>query len=253
MKYHLARGEEQLGTFSDLEVSSGLRNGQFLRSDLCWTDGMQEWMTLGDHLKELGVDVEVVEASAPPAAPPLPREDARQDNSVEQETATRGQRLAAWFIDVMMVMIPSLIMLATLMDEAFTNELRSLQQDPQAAMQALQRQIDKVIASGNPTLLALNWFMNILMIANVVMLTVRGQTVGKLLIGIHIVRFSDGARAGFLKAVLLRGMLFGILAFLPVVGPFLLISDSLMIFRKDRRCLHDLVADTKVVRRQQRS
>ena len=33
------------------------------------------------------------------------------------------------------------------------------------------------------------------------------------------------------------------------VGLALLMADSLMIFRKDRRCLHDLVADTLVTKR----
>ena len=63
MKYHLARGEEQLGTFNDLDVSAGLREGRFKPTDLCWAEGMPEWRTLGSHLQELNP-----EGGAPPTA-----------------------------------------------------------------------------------------------------------------------------------------------------------------------------------------
>lgn len=74
----------------------------------------------------------------------------------------------------------------------------------------------------------------------------RGQTIGKLVFGIRIVR-SDGRRAEFLRLVLLRDGFSYALRWVPVVGLFLSLLDALMIFRSDRRCLHDLVADTIVV------
>jgi uncharacterized RDD family membrane protein YckC len=52
--------------------------------------------------------------------------------------------------------------------------------------------------------------------------------------------------------VLLRSLLPIFVLFLPHVGPFLLIADVLLIFRSDRRCLHDFIADTRVVRRPQK-
>jgi uncharacterized RDD family membrane protein YckC len=95
----------------------------------------------------------------------------------------------------------------------------------------------------------MSWVIVILMIVNIVLLGVRGQSIGKLLLGIHIVRAQDGSRAGFLKAVLLRWVLFAIIESVRILGPVLMVGDVLLIFRKDRRCLHDLVADTLVTKR----
>jgi hypothetical protein len=39
-----------------------------------------------------------------------------------------------------------------------------------------------------------------------------------------------------------------VLRLVPILGAIFWITDSLFIFRADRRCLHDLMAGTKVVR-----
>ena len=78
MKYHLARGEEQLGTFNDLDVSAGLREGRFKPSDLCWAEGMPEWLSLGAHLQELNPEYAVPPIPEPPALTAL-RAEVRQD------------------------------------------------------------------------------------------------------------------------------------------------------------------------------
>jgi uncharacterized RDD family membrane protein YckC len=35
---------------------------------------------------------------------------------------------------------------------------------------------------------------------------------------------------------------------IPIFGLFFVLADTLMIFRADRRCLHDLMAGTRVVK-----
>lgn len=81
-------------------------------------------------------------------------------------------------------------------------------------------------------------------------LAVRGQTLGKRLFGIEIVD-SLGASAGFLRALLLRSWVFGILVslangFLGGLGGLLPLVDVLPIFGSERRCLHDYLAGTWV-------
>ena len=71
-------------------------------------------------------------------------------------------------------------------------------------------------------------------------------SLGKQWLGLRIVRV-DGSRATFVRAVLLRMLLPWLLAWIPFVGWFLLPVDWLVIFREDCRCLHDLIAGTKVV------
>ncbi len=247
MKYHLARGEDQLGTFNDLDLSAGLRNGRFLPTDLCWTEGMREWQALGPYMKEVAVEtgVDVIE---PPAISAL-REEVRQDQARQHELASLGQRFAAKLIDWAMLLVPLFVMLMAMMDAGFEAEIRALQNDPTAMMDALQRQIDKMQTAGNPTVLAMSWLVVILMFSNIVLLTVRGQSIGKLITGIQIVRSADGSKAGFLKAVLLRWFLFAIIESIRFIGPVMMFANILLIFRKDRRCMHDLVADTKVIKK----
>jgi len=79
------------------------------------------------------------------------------------------------------------------------------------------------------------------------MLTVRGQTVGKRLLGIRIVRVQDDANPGFVHAVLLRSFVPILIRAIPVFGLGFWLVDVGCIFRADKRCLHDLIAGTKVV------
>jgi uncharacterized RDD family membrane protein YckC len=84
-------------------------------------------------------------------------------------------------------------------------------------------------------------------IVQIWMLTVRGQTVGKRLLGIRIVRVEDDANPGFAHTVLLRSVIPVILRAIPVFGLGFWLVDVACIFRTDKRCLHDLIAGTKVV------
>ncbi len=73
-----------------------------------------------------------------------------------------------------------------------------------------------------------------------------GQTLGKKLAGIRIADL-DGRLPDFGKVVLLRYLPISVVSQVPVVGTFLPMVDVLFIFRGDRRCVHDLLAGTKVV------
>jgi uncharacterized RDD family membrane protein YckC len=253
MKYHLARGEEQLGTFNDLDVSAGLREGRFKSTDLCWAEGMPEWQTLKSHLQEVNPEAVVAPSVEPPAITAL-RAEVKQDQVTRVELASLGQRLAAKLIDFVLLVVPLWVILTMFFDPAFVEEVQKLQNDPTAVMSAMQKRAEQVQASGDVKLAAMSLIFDVTLIVNVVLLTLRGQTVGKLCLGIQVVRSPEGTRAGFIKAVLLRSMLFFILIFagslsLGGIGLALLLTDSLLIFRKDRRCLHDLIADTLVTKR----
>jgi uncharacterized RDD family membrane protein YckC len=91
----------------------------------------------------------------------------------------------------------------------------------------------------------------VIVVANIVLLVRHGQTIGKRLVGIRIVR-PDGSRAGFWRIFLLRSLLISLvsrmlLAMHPLLSAAFVLTDVLMIFGADRRCLHDVVADTLVV------
>jgi uncharacterized RDD family membrane protein YckC len=77
-------------------------------------------------------------------------------------------------------------------------------------------------------------------------LSTYGQTLGKRMLKIRIVR-SSGEPASFVRLAVVRYILFGVLNIIPVVGPFIGFADTVSIFRSEKRCLHDLLADTVVV------
>ena len=77
-----------------------------------------------------------------------------------------------------------------------------------------------------------------------ILVTRTGQTIGKRLMGTRIVNYPDDAPVGFLQAVVLRMWIATAIATLVPFGPIL---DALFIFGPERRCLHDVLARTRVV------
>ena len=80
-----------------------------------------------------------------------------------------------------------------------------------------------------------------------VLLTSQGQTLGKKIMGIRIVRWEDGGNPGFVGAFLMRAFVPGLIYAVPLLGFLFWLTDCSYIFRDDRRCIHDLMAGTKVV------
>jgi len=80
-----------------------------------------------------------------------------------------------------------------------------------------------------------------------VSLSSTGQTVGKRMMQLRVVNFSDASNPGFVKAVLVRWWLPTLICPIPYLGRVFWLADGLFVFKKDRRCLHDLMAGTKVV------
>jgi uncharacterized RDD family membrane protein YckC len=83
--------------------------------------------------------------------------------------------------------------------------------------------------------------------AQVILLSTRGQSLGKILFKIRIVTL-DGRPAGFLRGFLLRSLLAFIIGVSSSLGRLYLIVNVLFIFRDERRCLHDFIAGTRVVK-----
>ena len=74
----------------------------------------------------------------------------------------------------------------------------------------------------------------------------KGQTIGKNLMDIAIVDM-EGKQIGLLNIVGKRIIPMVVVAYIPFIGPFISTFDYLFVFRKDKRCLHDLIAGTQVV------
>lgn len=81
---------------------------------------------------------------------------------------------------------------------------------------------------------------------NLYLLAERGQTIGKMVLKVRIVR-TTGEKASLGRILFLRMAPMNILSAIPYLGVLLSLIDALMIFGEERRCLHDHFADTVVV------
>ncbi|SFN47812.1 Uncharacterized membrane protein YckC, RDD family [Formivibrio citricus] len=86
-----------------------------------------------------------------------------------------------------------------------------------------------------------------LLIYNLVLIHRNGQTIGKRLLKIKVVR-SDGSRCSVARYFFMRYLITAILGAIPFLGVVISLVDPLLIFRESRKCLHDEIADTIVVK-----
>lgn len=98
------------------------------------------------------------------------------------------------------------------------------------------------------------WWVFVLAVASYLILNGRGlaqsgQTLGKRLFGIAVVRADALTPAPFWKLICVRAPFFPLL-FVVIYPPLIVLPllDLLPMFGKSRRCLHDRVAGTRVVR-----
>lgn len=205
--------------------------------------GTEDWRRLGDFPEFAGpggTPPVIGEATSnPTASATAPVADAPVTPGLQ--LADRLVRLGAWFIDnviAFLLMLPGAIVLGA-----------------SVILSLLRNQGDfSGIDMGRLLLgsLLLGVGGLVLLIVQVWLLTTRGQTIGKRILGIRIVGYLDNENAGFVRAVLLRAVVPGIvsfvLGFLPPLGFIFFLVDSCFIFRADQRCVHDLIAGTKVVK-----
>jgi len=70
-----------------------------------------------------------------------------------------------------------------------------------------------------------------------------GQSIAKKIVGIKVIR-TDGSPASLGRVFWLRNVVNGLISIVPLYG----LIDALFIFHDSRRCLHDKIADTIVVK-----
>lgn len=174
------------------------------------------------------------ETENPYAAPTAHVSDVVSDTRLE--LASRATRLGAFLLDNALMLGPTFVLLFYIGFSA-------------AAQRA---DLSKVTTSMSGMFMLIGLILIVVAIVNLVFLYNSGQTIGKRWLGIKIVRL-DGSRCGLARILFLRSMPLGILGgvlnrVVPPLGYLVSVGDGLFIFRDDRRCLHDLIADTKVVK-----
>lgn len=175
------------------------------------------------------IDKEVYKEEAEALLNEIKRKQQQAPFEKKEMLADRGDRLFASLLDGFFMMIPMIFILLFIVltngfDEFLRNEGFTLSQQIQYFL----------------------WGQVIFLTINGYLLYTSGQTVGKKILKIRIVN-SQGEVPSIGRLYGLRYLLMNLFGFIPVIGSFIYLIDVLFIFREDRRCLHDMIAETKVV------
>ena len=217
MQYYVGKNGQQLGPFGEEQIKARVDAGEFSAGDLIWRDGMASWEPISSVLNN-----PYLPSAALGASPLL--------------AAQTGQRLAGAGARLVAVILNNLIAAATMIPGVILVGVGSSGQqgDSITTLQA--------IGIGLMALGAMALFVYQLM------LYLRtGQTIGKKLMQVKVVSFTDGTVPGFGGLIGLREIVPAIIGAIPLIGFVFYIVDVCFIFRTDRRCVHGLMANTKVI------
>jgi len=165
-------------------------------------------------------------------APPEAEVGELRSEDKELERASRGVRLGATVIDGI---IPGLIFLPMLIGLAF--DFSGIAAQEEGAIKPFT-----LIGFGIAGIGFLVW-------AGITIYLVHrnGQSIAKRIFDIKVVR-SDGSRASLARIFWLRNFVNALPSGVPILGNFYSIVDSLFIFGEKQQCVHDMIADTIVVK-----
>lgn len=221
MQIHIAKNGQRMGPYSEEQVRQMLASGSIAATDLAWHEGMADWQPVASVLPPTPTAAPAATA-APPISPAIA--PAVRTIVIDPNLAGRGARLGAVLLDVLVLVVcllPGIIVGVTGGDNNDTT---------------------KAIAG----LLCLVGFIAVAAV-QIYLLSTRGQTIGKKFVGVKIVKYADSAPPGFVHACLLRAIVPAFINMVPLVGYIFPIVDACLIFSQERRCIHDLIAGTKVV------
>jgi uncharacterized RDD family membrane protein YckC len=226
MQYYVGKNGQQLGPFGEEQVKARVAAGEFSAADLIWREGMASWEPISTVFNNPYLPSAALGASPLLAA------------QAGQALAGRGARLGA-------VLLNGLINLAAVLPGGILLGIGSSGQqgDTLTTLQPMGIGLIQLIGIG------LMLLGGIALAIYQLMLYLRtGQTIGKKLMGVRVVKFTDGTNPGFGGLVGLREIVPAVIGMVPLLGGIFSIVDACFIFRGDQRCIHDLMANTKVIR-----
>lgn len=174
--------------------------------------------------------------------PPLPSDNpyaaptARVDDAPtgDLELADRGIRLVATIVDGLVILVPV----------AFVGIIAAIMIPAMSGNNGMSQGGEIVLGIVGVAVILV---MIAVLVINMVLLHRNGQTIAKRWFKIKVLR-SDGSRCSLPRIIFARWLPTALLSRIPLLGIAVALTDALMIFRDDHRCLHDLIADTIVVK-----
>lgn len=153
-------------------------------------------------------------------------------------TAAYHKRFLAFAIDALLLVFGMMFMMRYLgLEPANTADFQAAYAELSAKINALS-DANKMLLVFAPQL--------IFFVLHGTSLYMRGQTIGKRIMGIAIVTLAN-QKPAFFPLIAQRYISQWLMSMVPVIGPLLRLIDVVFIFRADKRCLHDHIAKTKVI------
>jgi uncharacterized RDD family membrane protein YckC len=238
---------KEYGPVAAAKIYEWISGGRANRQTKAKRAGEDVWQTLADF-----PEFNLTHSSTPPpvAEPPAPADPipavaatplATASVAGNAELADRGMRLLSFCLDYLLSLccaLPGILMLGPVFLQIVRDAARGQQPDFSVLDAGGLLVGALVLCLGSFTLLAVQIWL----------LSTRGQTIAKIILHLRVVRHPDQAPAGFVHAWLLRNLVPGVIQCLPWLGMVFFLVDACFIFSAERRCLHDLIAGSMVVK-----
>ena len=222
---------KEYGPATDEQIRSWIEAGRASLETRAIRVGTNDLRRLGDFQEFSGRP-----EPQPPEIAPLSLDTPLGSGDGKGELASHGMRFSGALIDGMLKAI-------CWMPAGFA-AWGVLAEDFRAGRQPAPEELMAVL---NEAMMKSLPFLLVLALVQCALLSMRAQSVGKLLVGTRIVSHQDGIRVGFGRAFFLRGTIPWIIEQIPLFGRLFWVIDVSFIFGADRRCLHDYIAGTRVV------
>ncbi|HKI77926.1 MAG TPA: RDD family protein [Ignavibacteriaceae bacterium] len=187
---------------------------------------------LYDHYRKIDNDIEPEKAKN--LFSEIEKRERETSAPFESKLAPRGLRLLAFAIDIGIIWVISTFSFRFLYGAIFTIDFRRL------------------FSSGGMEYLQFMYFILacftilVYFLVNANYLKKNGQSVGKKIIGLKIIDSKENVPP-LSKTYMIRFFIPAVIATYPILGWLIWIVDAAFIFGSKRKCLHDYIADTKVV------
>lgn len=258
MQIYLARNNEQAGPYTLEQLNRMLASGQVVLTDLAWHEGMANWQPLqqltGGRLYYDPNPSPNPFQSAPAASVMGAQTATHTHNTVNLQKSTTipqplaeaapiapiGKRLLGAALDFCLITLTSLPTLQYL--DMAKIEKASQNNDMMQVITQMQAGIppDAQLIS--------NILLFVICAVQILLISRRGQSIGKLIVGTQIVQEDQKTPATFGKAVWVRTVLPWVLYSLPVINiVFFMATLTALLISPRRQALHDRLAKTVVV------
>lgn len=288
MQIYLARNNQQAGPYTLEQLNAMLASNEVLLTDLMWHDGMDKWQSVGQMTgNQLSYHPNVQSAIQPIIKPanqtnPNTNTDTNPNNdnhptrvTVEQlygrkpidtkqptgnisikeylteqkqqtnhhNKTTPTNQLASVSKRILAVLIDQLIMIAAIFPLLMHTGMDVLSKPMTPA------HVQSIVESVPNHIMTISALMILaVFVVQTLMLIKKGQTLGKMAVGLRILDKNSLSLPSVTNILLIRTVLTNIAYSVPMIGMLLLVADFIiMIIDKQKQSLHDKLAKTVVM------